>query len=111
MHVQEWEEVRMSDTQSRATPDGGSWWVGVVPAGQPLERNSRLEFVVSDGRAREDRRLNGNNYICPVVGGYKLQRGELKPFPRACQGPIMLVSGLSGSQCSCTTFHIIIWGI
>lgn len=39
-----------------------------------------------------DKPVYGGNYVCPAPGGYKLQRGRLTPFPRACESPTMLVS-------------------
>lgn len=30
--------------------------------------------------------------MCPHPGGYKIQQGQLRPFPQATAGPIMLVT-------------------
>ena len=38
-----------------------------------------------------DKPVYGSSYVCPGPGGYKLQRGHLLPFPRACAPPTMLV--------------------
>ena len=39
-----------------------------------------------------DKPVGAEAYICPHVGGYKLQGGQVQPFPQATAGPIMLVS-------------------
>ena len=39
-----------------------------------------------------DKPVGAEAYTCPHVGGYKLQGGQLLPFPQATAGPIMLVS-------------------
>ncbi|CAD7701686.1 unnamed protein product, partial [Ostreobium quekettii] len=96
--VEDWEKIPLWRTESRAEPDGGSWWRGIVPAGPRTKGKSKLEFVVSDGDGHEDRHPSGEGYVCPVLGGYKLQRGQLKPFPRASRDPIMLVSDLDGTM-------------
>ncbi len=35
-----------------------------------------------------------SQFMCPHPGGYKIQHGQLRPFPQATAGPIMLVSAL-----------------
>ena len=49
-----------------------------------------------------DKPLGAEAYVCPHVGGYKLQEGQLEPFPQALAGPIMLVSTspLAASCCA-----------
>ena len=41
-----------------------------------------------------DRPSGGGSYVCPHPGGYKVQHGEVRPFPQATAGPIMLVSAV-----------------
>ena len=38
-----------------------------------------------------DRPSNGGSYKLSQPGGYKVQHGQLRPFPQATTGPIMLV--------------------
>jgi hypothetical protein len=66
-------------------------WEGAA-GGAPTPGYRTLEFFVtsSDG-SREDRPFGGGTYRCLHPGGYKLLRGQLRPFPMATQPPMMLV--------------------
>lgn len=59
-----------------------------------------LEFVVSDGSEQVDMPHGGGSYRVTQPGGYKLQHGKLRPFSRANDPPIMLVSDLDGTMVS-----------
>ncbi|KAK9824654.1 hypothetical protein WJX72_012101 [[Myrmecia] bisecta] len=68
-----WREVPMFNTPSRASPQGGSWKMAVVPAtGDLATGQPQLDFFVSNGSE--------------------------KPFPRARAAPTMLVSDLDGTM-------------
>ena len=49
-----------------------------------------MQGVATD--LQEDRPGSGAAYLCPHPGGYRIQNGQLRPFPQAAAGPIMLVS-------------------
>mmetsp|Transcript_10746 Transcript_10746/g.25503 ORF Transcript_10746/g.25503 Transcript_10746/m.25503 type:complete len:556 (+) Transcript_10746:100-1767(+) len=99
-----WQEVPMRSTPSRSSPAGGKWMSATVPAPGP----GHLEFWVlagSDSSAASfstqdeiDRPLGGEFYVCPGPGGYKLANGRLRPFKRATEPPVMLVSDLDGTM-------------
>ncbi|CAL8467114.1 g6650 [Coccomyxa elongata] len=80
-----WREVPMQNTPSRARPSGGWWKMAVIPAsGDVTEGTPQLEFFVSSGSGIEvDKPAWGDSYRCNCPGGYKLQHGRLRPFPRA----------------------------
>ena len=48
-----------------------------------------MQGLASD--LQEDRPGSGAAYLCPHPGGYRMQHGQLRPFPQAAAGPIMLV--------------------
>ena len=84
----------MQNTPSRARPSGGWWKMAVIPAsGDVTEGTPQLEFFVSSGSGDEvDKPAGGDSYRCNVPGGFKLQHGRLRPFPRARAAPTMLAS-------------------
>ena len=96
-----WREVPMHDTPSRGRPGGGKWKTAVIPA--PLTgaggAPAALEFYLTDGSGgSEDRPYGGGTYRCEHPGGYKLQRGSLRPFHKATAAPTMVVSDLDGTM-------------
>ncbi len=82
----------MQNTASRARPSGGWWKTAVIPArGDLAEGTPQLEFYVSNGSGDEmDSPAAGDTYRCSCPGGFKLQHGRLRPFPRARAAPTML---------------------
>ena len=48
---------------------------------------------LTDVSLQVDKPGSGGAYLCPHPGGYKIQHGQLRPFPQAAAGPMMLVSG------------------
>ena len=48
-----------------------------------------------------DKPSSGGSYMCPHPGGFKVEHGQLRAFPQAVAGPIMLVS----SCLMCHTMH------
>lgn len=48
-----------------------------------------------------DRPSGASSYVCPHPGGYKVQHGQLRPFPQAAAGPIMLVSATNAVMAPC----------
>lgn len=54
----------------------------------------KLEFTVIGPNGDEDRPHGASSYVLPGAGGYKLAHGTLRPFPQACQAPIMLVRAM-----------------
>lgn len=92
----------MQNTPSRARPSGGWWKSAVIPATGDLSQGTpQLEFVVSGstGSSEVDRPSAGGSYWVQCPGGYKLQHGRLRPFPRAKAAASMLVWD-SFSHCS-----------
>ncbi|KAL4852949.1 putative sucrose-phosphatase 2 [Chlorella vulgaris] len=56
-------------------------------------------FFSSPDGSRHDRPAGSDStYRCLHPGGYKLLRGQLRPFPMATQPPMMLVSDLDGTM-------------
>jgi hypothetical protein len=100
MPDQGWREVPMQNTPSRARPSGGWWKMAVIPArGDPAEGTSQMEFYVSNGSGDEvDKPSWGDTYRCSCPGGFKLQHGYLRPFPRARAAPTMLACPPSPRQ-------------
>ncbi len=86
----------MQNTPSRARPSGGWWKMAVIPAsGDVTEGTPQLDFFVSSGSGTEvDKPAWGDSYRCNCPGGFKLQHGRLRPFPRARAAPTMLASPL-----------------
>ena len=66
--------------------------MAVIPArGDVAEGTPQLEFYVSNGSGEEvDKPAWGDTYRCSCPGGFKLQHGRLRPFPRARAAPTML---------------------
>jgi len=99
-NVKGWQDIQMQTTSSRATPMGGSWMTATIPS----SKTGRLEFTVagadeSTGSLDDvDKPLGAECYVCPQPGGYKLESGHLKPFRRATEPPMMLVSDLDGTM-------------
>jgi hypothetical protein len=54
----------------------------------------KLEFSVIGPNGDEDRPQGAASYVLPGAGGYRLAHGTLRPFPQACQAPIMLVRAM-----------------
>lgn len=100
----EWTELSLCDTRSRAQFFGVNWKVASVvrdtlaDLGSTNWDDSVLEFYAVNKDGKEDRPRTHPYYTCPVVGGYKLQNGVLKPFSKAVEGPVMLVSDLDGTM-------------
>jgi hypothetical protein len=96
---QDWREVPLRDTASRARPGGGDlnrWVSAAVPADGGA---ASLEFVPASAAAgREDRPAGGGAYTCPHPGSFRLQSGRLRPFARASAPPAMLVADLDGTM-------------
>lgn len=86
----------MMETPSRASPQGGQWKTAIIPINPNLDpEDVSLEFYVVNGiTEQKDRGPRKTSYVCPQPGGYKLQAGQLRPFTRAMQPPVMLVSRL-----------------
>jgi len=125
-HVDEWQCVELSACQSRSQPANGRWMYAQVPVpatvnvddAPPMEFYMRSSHGLSssrsggssdeeeeerrrrnDGELKEDRPNRGQGaYLLHGPGGYKLLRGRLTPFPRACSAPIMVVSDLDGTM-------------
>jgi hypothetical protein len=74
--------------------------MAVIPArGDPAEGTSQMEFYVSNGSGDEvDKPSWGDTYRCSCPGGFKLQHGYLRPFPRARAAPTMLACPPSPRQ-------------
>lgn len=94
---QEWQQAALHSTPSRSQPSGGRWKTAVIPLPDG-QQHAQLEFVISSGSGQVDKPSHGNAYLCPHPGGYKIQHGQLRPFPQACAGPMMLVSDLDGTM-------------
>lgn len=47
-----------------------------------------------------DKPGSGTAYLCPHPGGYKIQHGQLRPFPETAAGPVMLVIGEAYILCT-----------
>lgn len=58
----------------------------------PVLSNSAVAALTNAWYMQIDKPVGAEAYTCPHVGGYKLQGGQLLPFPQATAGPIMLVS-------------------
>lgn len=120
--VTEWKTAALHDTASRATIDGvRRYWKSAVIStllhnechngttngateyakGSASSEIASLEFVPQTADGTSEDRPYGNSaegrYLCPHPGGYKLQRGKLKPFAQSCRPPVMLVSDLDGT--------------
>ena len=84
----------MQATPSRARPSGGAWKTAVVPAPAAAGLGGgapKLEFIIHDGAgAAVDQPAPGANYEAACPGGFKLQHGRLRPFPRARAAASML---------------------
>lgn len=100
----------MQNTPSRARPSGGWWKCAVVPATGDLSQGMpQLEFEVSGGAGSSDvdRPAGGSSYRVECPGGFKLQHGRLRPFPRARAAASMLVrvllSSLHSPTAKCST--------
>ena len=52
-----------------------------------------------------DKPGGGEAYLCPHPGGYRIQHGQLRPFPQAAAGPMMLVSGQYILCIACLLIH------
>ena len=86
----QWAETPMSATQSCLLP----WKVCSIPAPRGegnVAEPCKLEFTVLGPNGDEDKPSQGDAYLLPGAGGYKLSHGTIRPFPQACQAPIMLV--------------------
>eukprot|EP00210_Caulerpa_lentillifera_P006877 g6574.t1 len=100
----DWTELSLCDTSSRAQFFGVNWKVAIVVRDtladfdSPNWHDAILEFYAVSKDGNEDHPRNHPYYICPVVGGYKLQNGVLKPFSKAVEGPVMLVSDIDGTM-------------
>ncbi len=90
----------MQQTPSRAKLGGGQWRMATIPALGDLESGTpQLEFVVVNGASAgasgngkdvdQPRHAESYRLCCP--GGFKLQHGQLHPFPRARAAASMLV--------------------
>ena len=86
----QWTETPMMRTQSCLVP-----WKGcAIPAPRDADNNvqpCKLEFYVLGPNKGEDRPFGGGMYELPAPGGYKLSHGTIRPYPQACQAPMMLV--------------------
>jgi hypothetical protein len=86
----QWEDIALTPFASCLGP-----WQGCrVPVIKGQDGNPQVchvEFYIEGPKNAEDRPLGGGNYRLAGPGGYKLQLGELRPFPQAREAPYMLV--------------------
>lgn len=95
--AQEWSELPMYNTRSRARPQGGFWKSSVVPM-RMTAAAAQLQFRVTNGHGAFDPARHEQFYTCPHPGGFKLQGGQLRPFRQATDAPYMLVADLDGTM-------------
>ena len=80
--VQEWRELPMYNTRSRARPQGGFWKSSVVPM-RMTAAAAQLQFRITNGHGAFDPARHEQFYTCPHPGGFKLQGGQMRPFRQA----------------------------
>lgn len=82
MAEQEWQEMPLSDTQSRSTPQNGRWKMTTISA---PDKSAQLEFSVSDGLGQVDTPEAGASYRCYVPGDFLCPSSQLGRLPgRIC---------------------------
>ncbi|DBB07742.1 TPA: hypothetical protein ACH3X3_009162 [Trebouxia sp. C0006] len=97
-HTQGWQQVALHNTASRSQHwGGGRWKTAVVPLPKGCQ-STQMELAIKSNTDEGQGPSESSHYMCPHPGGYKIQHGQLRPFPQATAGPIMLVSDLDGTM-------------
>ncbi|KAA6421813.1 MAG: hypothetical protein FRX49_08132 [Trebouxia sp. A1-2] len=93
-----WQQVALHNTASRSQHwGGGRWKTAVIPIPKGCQ-STQMQLAMKSNTDEGHRPSESRQYMCPHPGGYKIQQGQLRPFPQATAGPIMLVSDLDGTM-------------
>lgn len=86
----QWQDVDLMSTTSCLGP----WTTCSIPvpkeAGLAAD-DFQLDFVVKGPKGDIDKPQEADTYHVDSPGGYKLRRGDIRPFPQASLAPFMLV--------------------
>lgn len=96
----QWQDVDLMSTTSCLGP----WTTCSIPvpkeAGEAAD-DFQLDFVVKGPKGDIDKPQEADTYHLDSPGGYKLSKGDIRPFPQASLAPFMLVCPYVLASCPC----------